>query len=126
VLLNFWTFTCWNCTGALPSLVEFDHRYRAQGLTLIGMHTPEFPPYGGEHDRSNVARALHQYGITYPNAQDNERAAWDLYGIRYWPSYVLIDRKGFIRHEGYGEFHLGDRDHELWEQRIKALLAEKG
>jgi thiol-disulfide isomerase/thioredoxin len=124
VLLNFWTFTCWNCTGAIPSLVEFDRRFRDQGLTLIGIHTPEFPPYAGEHDRKNVAAALRKHGITYPNAQDNQRATWDLYGIRYWPSYVLIDRKGFIRFEGYGEFHPGDRHHELWAGRIQALLAE--
>jgi len=124
ILLNFWTFTCWNCTGAIPSMVEFDRRFRDQGLTLIGIHSPEFPPYAGEHDRQNVARALHQHQITYANAQDNQHATWDLYGIRYWPSYVLIDRKGFIRYEGYGEFHLGDSNHELWARRIEALLAE--
>lgn len=124
VLLNFWTFTCWNCTGALPSLVAYDSLYRAAGLTVVGIHTPEFPPFGGEHDRQNVAAALAKHGIRYPNAQDNDRATWDLYGIRYWPSYVLIDRKGQIRWEGYGEFHVGDRWHAQWEGRIQALLAE--
>lgn len=124
VLLNFWTFTCWNCTGAIPSLVEFDRRFRDQGLTLIGIHTPEFPPYAGEHDRTNVERALRKHGIGYPNAQDNDHATWDLYGIRYWPSYVLIDRKGYIRYEGYGEFHPDDREHELWAGRIAGLLGE--
>src|SRR5574338_1109611 len=57
VLLNFWVFTCYNCTNTVPSLVDFDRRYRGQGLTLIGIHTPEFPPYAGEHDKSNVERA---------------------------------------------------------------------
>src|SRR5262245_17799034 len=42
VLLNFWTFTCWNCTGAVPSLVDYDRKYRDRGLTIIGIHTPEF------------------------------------------------------------------------------------
>jgi|SRR5690606_33057298 len=124
VLLNFWTFTCWNCTGALPSLVAYDSRYRDAGLTIVGIHTPEFPPYGGEHDPKNLAAALVKHGIRYPNAQDNDRATWVLYGIRYWPSYVLIDRKGQIRWEGYGEFHVGDRWHREWEGRIRALLAE--
>src|SRR5262245_5963113 len=81
VLLNFWVFTCGNCTRTVPSLVELDRRYRPEGLTLIGIHTPEFPPYAGEHDRGNVARALAQYGITYPNAQDNDRRTWDRYDI---------------------------------------------
>jgi thiol-disulfide isomerase/thioredoxin len=125
VLLNFWTFTCWNCTGALPSLVRYDSTYRDQGLTVIGIHSPEFPPYAGEHDRQNVRRALVEHHIQYPNAQDNDHATWNLYDIRYWPSYVLIDRKGNIRHEGYGEFHVGDGWHAEWEHRIQQLLAER-
>lgn len=124
VLLNFWVFTCYNCTNTVPALVDLDRRYRDRGLTLIGIHTPEFPPYAGEHDRSNVARALARHGITYPVAQDNDHATWDLYGIRFWPSFTLIDRKGVIRYEGDGEFHPGDATDALWERRIEQLLAE--
>ncbi len=124
VLLNFWVFTCYNCTNTVPSLVAFDRSYRARGLTLIGIHTPEFPPYGGEHDKGNVARALVKLGITYPNAQDNDRRTWDTYGIRFWPSFVLIDKRGKIRYTGYGEFHLNDADFRTWDGRIRELLAE--
>jgi thiol-disulfide isomerase/thioredoxin len=124
VLLNFWVFTCGNCTRTVPSLVELDRRYRPEGLTLIGIHTPEFPPYAGEHDKGNVARALAQYGITYPNAQDNDHKTWDRYDIRYWPSFILIDKRGQIRYEGAGEFHLHDATYQVWEGRIRELLAE--
>jgi thiol-disulfide isomerase/thioredoxin len=124
VLLNFWVFTCGNCTRTVPSLVKLDSRYRPEGLTLIGIHTPEFPPYAGEHDKGNVAKALVRYDITYPNAQDNDRRTWDRYAIRYWPSFVLIDKRGRIRYEGAGEFHVGDRTYRAWEQRIQTLLAE--
>jgi len=124
VLLNFWVFTCYNCTNTVPSLVDFDRKYRDQGLTLIGIHTPEFPPYAGEHDKGNVARALQKYHIEYPNAQDNDSRTWDLYGIRYWPSFVLIDQRGVVRYEGYGEFHLNDDTYDLWDRRIRELLAE--
>jgi thiol-disulfide isomerase/thioredoxin len=124
VLLNFWVFTCWNCTNTVPSLVDFDHKYRDHGLTVIGIHTPEFPPYAGEHDRGNVERALRRYGIEYPNAQDNDSKTWDLYRIRYWPSFVLIDKRGNVRYEGYGEFHLNDGSYRTWDQRIRELLAE--
>ncbi len=124
VLLNFWVFTCYHCTNTVPSLVEFDRRYRDTGLELIGIHTPEFPPYAGEHDKGNVARALARLGITYPNAQDNDRRTWDAYGIRFWPSFVLIDKQGNIRFTGYGEFHLNDADFHTWNGRIQVLLAE--
>ena len=125
VLLNFWVFTCYNCTNTVPALVDFDRKYRDQGLTIIGIHTPEFPPYAGEHDRGNLQRALERYGITYPNAQDNDNRTWDLYGIRYWPSFVLIDKRGRIRYEGYGEFHLNDSNYRLWTGRIEGLIGEK-
>jgi len=124
VLLNFWVFTCGNCTRTVPSLIQFDAHYRERGLSVIGIHTPEFPPYGGEHDKDNVAKALKEYGITYPVAQDNDDATWNLYGIRFWPSFVLIDKKGVIRYEGAGEFHVGDSTDRLWELRLQELLAE--
>lgn len=124
VLLNFWVFTCYNCTNTLPSLRTLDAQYRDRGLSIIGIHTPEFPPYAGEHDKNKVAKALAKYEITYPIAQDNDRASWDLYRIQYWPSFVLIDKQGRVRYEGYGEFHVGDRWHTEWERRIKTLLAE--
>lgn len=124
VLLNFWTFTCGNCTRTIPALVALDRTYRDRGLTLIGIHTPEFPPYAGEHNRANVARALERHQIEYANAQDNDAATWTRYGIRYWPSYVLIDKQGRIRAEGYGEFHAGDAEHRRWAERVELLLAE--
>lgn len=124
VLLNFWVFTCYNCTNTVPSLVDFDRKYRDKGLTIIGIHTPEFPPYAGEHDKGNVQRALAKHGIQYPVAQDNDRATWDLYGIQYWPSFVLIDKQGRIRYDGAGEFHVGDFWYKEWSRRIETLLAE--
>jgi thiol-disulfide isomerase/thioredoxin len=125
VLLNFWVFTCGNCTRTVPSLVAYDRTYRDSGLTIIGIHTPEFPPYAGEHDKGNLARALARQGITYPNAQDNDRHVWDAYGIQYWPSFVLIDKRGIIRYTGYGEFHVDDGDYREWDRRIRQLLAER-
>jgi len=124
VLLNFWVFTCGNCTRTVPSLVGFDERYRDRGLTIIGIHTPEFPPYSGEHDKENVDRALRAYGINYPVAQDNDRRTWDAYDIHYWPSFVLIDRRGRIRETGYGEFHERDATYKEWSRKIETLLAE--
>ena len=124
VLLNFWVFTCSNCVNTVPSLEAFDRTYRARGLTVIGIHTPEFPPYAGEHDKTNVAKAIRREGIEYPIAQDNDRATWNLYQIEYWPSFVLIDKQGRIRYQGFGEFHVGDQWHREWARRIEQLLAE--
>jgi thiol-disulfide isomerase/thioredoxin len=124
VLVNFWVYSCYNCTNTVPALIELDRRYRDAGLVTLGMHTPEFPPYSGEHDAANVARALTRYGITYPVAQDNDRRTWDKYGIRFWPTVVLIDKRGRIRFEEIGEFHPDDAHFADVDRRIRALLAE--
>lgn len=124
VILNFWTYACYNCTNTVPALVALDASYRARGLSLLGIHTPEFPPSGGEHDTTNVRRALRRQAITYPNAMDNNRATWRLYDVRYWPTLVLIDKQGRIRYEDYGELHVGTARYGAWTKQIEALLAE--
>src|SRR5437879_10930089 len=45
VLLNFWVFTCGNCTRTVPSLVESDSRYTERGLTIIGLHKLDIHSY---------------------------------------------------------------------------------
>ncbi|MFN2394021.1 MAG: redoxin domain-containing protein, partial [Pyrinomonadaceae bacterium] len=41
VIVDFWTFGCYNCRNTLPTLKRWDARYRERGLTIIGVHTPE-------------------------------------------------------------------------------------
>src|SRR3954452_18845897 len=67
VLIDFWTYTCINCIRTLPQLKAWDAKYRRDGLTIIGVHTPEFP---FEKDAGNVRDAIAQDGIRYPVAQD--------------------------------------------------------
>src|SRR5205823_3454128 len=66
VLVDFWTYTCINCLRTLPYLKAWDAKYRPRGLTIVGVHTPEFP---FEHSASNVRAAIAQNGIRYPVVQ---------------------------------------------------------
>src|SRR3954468_18953718 len=66
VLIDFWTYTCINCIRTLPQLKAWDAKYRAAGLTVVGVHTPEFP---FEKDAGNVEDAIHQDGLRYPVVQ---------------------------------------------------------
>jgi cytochrome c biogenesis protein CcdA/thiol-disulfide isomerase/thioredoxin len=118
VLIDFWTYTCINCLRTLPYLEAWDARYRHDGLTIVGVHSPEFP---FERDAGNVAGAIEREGIRYPVAQDNQLSTWDAWGNQYWPAEYLIDARGQVRHTHFGEGEYGQT-----ESAIRALLAERG
>jgi len=118
VLVDFWTYTCINCIRTLPYLKAWDAAYRHDGLTIVGVETPEF---AFEHDAGNVANAINQFGIRYPVTQDNEMGTWNAYGNEYWPADYLIDSRGQVRYAAFGE-----GDYGTTETAIRALLAESG
>ena len=100
VLVDFWTYSCINCQRTLPHVEAWNRAYGADGLTIIGVHTPEF---AFEHVTSNVAQAAGQLGVHYPIAQDNDYSTWNAYKNNYWPAEYLIDATGTIRHVDFGE-----------------------
>ena len=118
VLVDFWTYTCINCIRTLPQLKAWDAKYRRDGLTIIGVHTPEFP---FEKDAGNVRAAVAQDGIKYPVAQDNDYVTWNAYQNQYWPAHYLIDANGQVRYVHFGEGAYGKT-----ESAIRSLLAEAG
>jgi cytochrome c biogenesis protein CcdA/thiol-disulfide isomerase/thioredoxin len=118
VLIDFWTYTCINCLRTLPYLEAWDRRYRDAGLTIVGVHAPEF---GFEHDAGNVARAIASNHIKYPVVQDNDLKTWNAWGNQYWPAEYLIDAEGHVRHS-----HFGEGEYDKSEAAIRSLLAERG
>jgi cytochrome c biogenesis protein CcdA/thiol-disulfide isomerase/thioredoxin len=118
VLVDFWTYSCINCIRTLPYLKAWDAKYRKDGLTIVGVHTPEFP---FEREASNVETAIAENGIRYPVAQDNEQATWNAYGNQYWPAEYFIDAQGRVRYVHFGEGEYGEK-----EKVIRDLLAEAG
>jgi cytochrome c biogenesis protein CcdA/thiol-disulfide isomerase/thioredoxin len=118
VLIDFWTYTCINCLRTLPYLKAWNATYGPQGLTIVGVHTPEF---AFEHEASNVANAIQRFGIRYPVVQDNNYGTWNAYGNEDWPADYLIDASGQVRYTAIGE-----GDYDKTESAIRALLAEAG
>jgi len=118
VLVDFWTYSCINCIRTFPYLKAWDERYRKDGLTIVGVHTPEFP---FEREAGNVETAIAENGIRYPVAQDNEQETWNAYGNRYWPAEYFVDARGRVRYAHFGEGEYGEK-----ERVIRALLAEAG
>jgi cytochrome c biogenesis protein CcdA/thiol-disulfide isomerase/thioredoxin len=118
VLVDFWTYSCINCIRTFPYLKAWDERYRKDGLTIVGVHSPEFP---FERDPGNVEDAIGRNEIRYPVAQDNELRTWEAYANQYWPAEYFIDARGRVRYVHFGEGEYGEK-----EQVIRELLAEAG
>ena len=118
VLVDFWTYSCINCQRTLPYITAWDAAYRDQGLTVIGVHSPEF---AFEREVANVAERAKDFGVEYPIAIDNDFRTWRAYDQRYWPAHYLIDRAGTVR-----QVHYGEGAYEETEALIRELLADQG
>ena len=118
VVIDFWTYSCINCLRSLPYVRAWAQKYKDHGLVVIGVHAPEF---AFEKDADNVRRAVHDLGITYPVALDNNLTIWQAFNNEYWPAHYFIDAQGRIR--GH---HFGEGDYDKSEEVIQKLLAEAG
>ena len=118
VLLDFWTYTCVNCIRTVPQLKDWHNRYADDGLTIVGIHTPEFE---FEKDPGNVRTAVDAHGISWPVAMDNEYVTWDNYGNAFWPTKYLIDDRGRLRYH-----RVGEGNYSTFEDQLRALLLEAG
>jgi thiol-disulfide isomerase/thioredoxin len=117
VLVDFWTFGCYNCRNTLPSVKSWDARYREKGLSIIGVHTPELD---SERKIENVRREVLALGIRYPVLTDNDYATWNAYNVEAWPTMFLLDKSGHVRW-----MHVGEGAYDEAEQTIQKLLAEE-
>jgi thiol-disulfide isomerase/thioredoxin len=114
VLIDFWAYSCINCQRAITHDTAWYSAYKADGLQIIGVHTPE---YAFEHVASNVAAGAKRLGITYPVALDNNYTTWNNYGNDSWPAEYLIDATGTVRYVSIGE-----GDYSGTESLIRQLL----
>lgn len=107
VLLDFWTYCCINCQHILPELAMLEKKYPDE-LVVIGVHSGKFI---GEKDSDNIRQAILRHGIRHPVVNDANMQIWRNYGVRAWPTLVLIDPMGRIvgRHSGEGVFKAFDR-----------------
>lgn len=113
VLLNFWATWCAPCREEMPQLTRLHTKYRAAGLTVVGVNVDD--------DSRNTADVARKLGVNFPVLLDSEKQVSKLYALASMPSTVLIDRDGQVRHvhKGYREGFA-----ELYEQQIRSLLKD--
>jgi alkyl hydroperoxide reductase subunit AhpC len=100
----------------IPQLRDWHQRFQKAGLTIVGVHSPEFT---WEQSYDKVVEATRTLDVRYPVVQDNDFAIWKRYGVRAWPTLVLVDRRGVVRYR-----HIGEGAYEETERMIRLLLAE--
>ncbi len=99
VLLDFWTFCCINCLRVIEELRPLEERF-GDGLVVIGVHSPKFPH---ETDHAAVVRAVARHRIAHPVLDDPDMRTWERYGVRAWPTLVVIDPDGYLVATAAGE-----------------------
>jgi cytochrome c biogenesis protein CcdA/thiol-disulfide isomerase/thioredoxin len=117
VLVDFWTFACYNCLNALPHVKALYAKYKDQGFVVVGVHTPELA-----HERipENVRSEVKRLGIMYPVVIDNNKRIWNAFRNQYWPAAYFVDATGKMRF-----YHFGEGRYEEQDQVVAKLIAER-
>jgi len=118
VLVDFWTYTCINWLRTLPYLRAWDAKYRDKGLTIVGVHTPEF---GFERDVDNITTRSADFGVDYPIAIDSQYGVWSAFANHFWPAVYIADTEGRLRYH-----HFGEGEYPMTEMVVQQLLREAG
>jgi hypothetical protein len=118
VLVDFWTYTCINWLRTLPYLRAWDAKYRDLGLTMVGVHTPEF---GFERDVDNITVRTAGFGVEYPVAIDSRYGVWRAFANHFWPAVYIADAQGRLRYH-----HFGEGEYAMTELVVQQLLLEAG
>lgn len=121
VLIDFWTYGCWNCQRSIPWIKDLQARFGDRDLVVIGVHTPEFEY---EAERTSVKEEVAKLALSSPVMIDNDFSYWNAMGNRYWPTFYLLDKSGRVRHRSIGEIRPADMNAKTLEAYIESLLAE--
>jgi hypothetical protein len=116
VLLDIWEYTCINWIRTAPYVKALHRVYADLGLTVIGLHAPEFE--FGKH-AENIDRGILDHGLEYPIALDNDFRVWRALGNHAWPAKYLFDARGRLI-----DRWIGEGDYDRVEAQVRRLLSE--
>jgi hypothetical protein len=112
VLVEFWDFCRPNSLRTLPYVKAWHERYAPDGLRVVTVHSPGFPP--GE-DEDAVRAAVARLQIAHPVCIDLRFELWQDYGNEGWPARYLWDREGHLADYHYGEGAYAESERAIQE-----------
>ncbi len=118
VVVEFWTFGCYNCKNRIPYTQDLYANYKDHGLEIVGIHSPEF---AYEREVANIEEAMVDLGVTWPVVLDTDRQTFREWQGRpaYWPRTYVLDRQGRIRFD-----HIGEGAYDELFEVVDYLLTE--
>lgn len=111
VLLDFFTYCCMNCLNVLSDIRSLEEEFDEE-LLVIGVHSGKHPH---EKETDAILEAAKRYKIRHCLINDADMKLWDAYGIKAWPSLVLIDPKGYVVAQYQGEGHFEELRSDIKE-----------
>ena len=103
VVINFWATWCGYCVEEMP---EFEKVYKEFGsnkkdVIILGVAGPKSKENSNNVDveKDKIISFLKKKNITYPSLMDETGKSFDEYGVKYFPTTYVINKKGYL--EGF-------------------------
>ncbi|HEY8343077.1 MAG TPA: thiol-disulfide oxidoreductase ResA [Calditerricola sp.] len=111
VVLNFWATWCPPCRREMPALQAAYEAYREKGVVVVGVNFGE--------SRATVRGFLSRHGVTFPVVLDQDQnITTKVYGVKTFPTTVLIDSRGMVQ-----AIHVGELNRQLIDRYLASLLS---
>jgi thiol-disulfide isomerase/thioredoxin len=95
VLLDFWGTWCGPCVESVPDLRNLHKKYsKDPSFVLIGISSDRDDEVWREFTVANK--------MVWPQYRDKDRRILRAFDIRSFPTYVIIDHEGIVRHRSVG------------------------
>ena len=95
VLLDFWGTWCPPCVASVPDLRNLYKRYANEpSFVLIGISS--------DHDEGVWRQFTEKNKMVWPQYLDENRRIQKAFGVRAFPTYILIDHEGIVRMQSVG------------------------
>ncbi len=110
VVLDFWATWCPPCRASVPELKELTKKYRSDSLVLISISV--------DKDEQAWRDFVAKKGMDWLQFRDSDHKILDAFSVKAFPTYLVIDEEGIIRHR-----LVGMNPQETFVHRLKAILA---